>query len=173
MTTTRFPFQLRALLAGVGLCLVAPAWAHGSKPHAAPMAAKPAPAEQQDWGVAAPAARAGRTVEILMDDRMRFEPDVLILKQGDTLRLRARNKGQVLHEIVLGTEAALREHAELMQRFPDMEHDEPHMAHIAPGEHGDIVWTFNRPGSFAFACLIPGHFEAGMHGRIEVRATAQ
>mgnify|MGYP001952322792 FL=1 len=49
-----------------------------------------------------------------------------------------------------------------------MEHDEPYMAHVAAGKAGDIVWHFNRAGSFDFACLIPGHYQAGMTGTITV-----
>ena len=55
-----------------------------------------------------------------------------------------------------------------MRKFPGMEHDAPHMAHVAAGKRGSIVWRFNRPGEFDFACLIPGHFEAGMRGTINV-----
>ena len=62
------------------------------------------------------------------------------------------------------------EHAALMKKFPNMEHDEPYMAHIAPGRTGEIAWTFNRAGEFDFACLPPGHFDAGMSGRIKVSA---
>jgi uncharacterized cupredoxin-like copper-binding protein len=71
---------------------------------------------------------------------------------------------------VIGTERELKEHAALMQKFPKMEHDEPYMAHVAPGRTGEIVWLFNRAGEFEFACLIPGHFEAGMVGKIKVSA---
>jgi uncharacterized cupredoxin-like copper-binding protein len=74
-----------------------------------------------------------------------------------------------MHEMVLGTLAELREHGELMKKFPDMEHDEPYMAHVKPGNTEDIVWQFTRPGEFYYACLIPGHFEAGMIGKIAVR----
>jgi uncharacterized cupredoxin-like copper-binding protein len=49
-----------------------------------------------------------------------------------------------------------------------MEHDEPHMAHVKPGKSESLVWTFNKPGEFDFACLIAGHFEAGMVGKIKV-----
>ena len=55
-----------------------------------------------------------------------------------------------------------------MVKFPNMEHDEPYMAHVKPGESGEIVWTFNRPGDFDFACLIAGHYQAGMVGKIKV-----
>ena len=55
-----------------------------------------------------------------------------------------------------------------MVKFPDMEHDEPYMAHVPPGQSGAIVWNFNRPGDFQFACLIAGHFQSGMVGALRV-----
>jgi uncharacterized cupredoxin-like copper-binding protein len=109
-----------------------------------------------------------RTVDIEMLDTMRFKPDSITVRQGDTLRLRVRNAGKVMHELVIGTDKELQEHAELMKKHPNMEHDEPYMAHVDPGKRNEIVWQFTRPGDFKFACLIPGHFEAGMVGTIKV-----
>lgn len=80
------------------------------------------------------------------------------------------NSGQVMHEMVIGTKKELDEHAALMAKFPEMEHDEPYMTHVAPGKSGEIVWTFNRAGQFDFACLIAGHYQAGMTGKIIVAA---
>jgi uncharacterized cupredoxin-like copper-binding protein len=77
----------------------------------------------------------------------------------------------VMHELVIGTQKELAEHAALMKRFPNMEHEEPYMAHVAPGKTGEIIWTFNQAGDFDFACLLPGHFEAGMVGKILVKAS--
>jgi uncharacterized cupredoxin-like copper-binding protein len=77
-----------------------------------------------------------------------------------------------MHEMVIGDKKTLDEHAALMKKFPTMEHDEPHMAHVAAGKKGDLIWKFNRAGDFDFACLIPGHYEAGMVGRIKVVAGA-
>jgi uncharacterized cupredoxin-like copper-binding protein len=74
-----------------------------------------------------------------------------------------------MHEIVFGTMQELKEHAELMRKNPGMEHDEPYMAHVAPGKAERIVWQFTKPGEFYFGCLIPGHFEAGMVGKVTVR----
>ena len=105
-----------------------------------------------------------------MGDDMRFSPDRIEVKEGETIRFIARNDGAMLQEIVIGTPDVLAEHAEVMARFPDMEHDEPWMAHVAPGEESEIVWTFNRAGVFEFACLLPGHFQAGMVGGINVEA---
>ncbi len=128
-------------------------------------------AEQTPWGIAA-AAKGARTIEVRMGDDMRFVPDRIEVRQGETVRFVVRNKGKVLHEMVIGTPEALREHAALMKRFPKMEHDEPHMTHVKSGRKGQIVWNFNRPGTFQFACLIPGHYDAGMTGTIVVTPAA-
>ena len=99
---------------------------------------------------------------------MRFSPDRLAIRQGDTARFVLRNSGKTMHEFVIGTKAENDKHAELMVKFPNMEHDEPYMAHVPPGKTGEIVWTFNRAGEFEFACLIAGHYQAGMVGRLVV-----
>ena len=110
-----------------------------------------------------------RTIRVAMNDRMRFEPDKLTVRRGETVRFVVANKGAVLHEMVLGTANALKQHAGLMKKHPGMEHDEPSMVHVKPGASGEIVWQFTQAGVFQFACLIPGHFEAGMVGTVTVR----
>lgn len=141
-------------------------FAHGS-PHK-DKSDKAVQYEQQEWGIAGAPAKVQRVVRVAMSDDMRFTPSLIKIKQGQTIRFMIHNQGAVLHEFVLGTRQVLEAHAELMKRFPDMEHDEPHMAHVTPGQTGEIVWTFNRAGEFDFACLMPGHFEAGMVGRVVV-----
>lgn len=130
--------------------------------------AVPAAAEQRPWGVAGDPAKVSRTVVVRMRDSMRFDPQRIRVRLGETIRFVIRNQGRMLHEMVIGTPEVLKEHAELMRRFPDMQHDEPWMAHVEPGAVGEIVWHFNRAGEFAYACLIPGHYEAGMVGRLTV-----
>jgi uncharacterized cupredoxin-like copper-binding protein len=152
----------------LGLAMAAPStFAHGDQTHKPRAAIKK---EQKDWGIAGDAKAVTRTIEVRMLDSMRYSPDTIDVKQGETVRFVHKNKGKVMHEFVLGTKKELDEHAALMKKFPGMEHDEPYMAHVAAGKTGQIVWTFNRPGSFDFACLIPGHYEAGMVGRINVIA---
>jgi len=156
---------LAAALAASGLAL-----AHGNEDHA--KAGGPVKKEQKDWGIAGDAKAVTRTVEFKMTDNMRFTPDKLEVKQGQTVKLVLRNNGAVLHEFVLGTKQELEEHAALMLKFPTMEHSEPYMAHVLPGKTGEIVWTFNRAGEFDFACLIAGHYQAGMVGKVKVLASA-
>jgi uncharacterized cupredoxin-like copper-binding protein len=126
--------------------------------------------EQKDWGIAGSRQDARRSITIHMGDNMRFTPDKLSIKQGETVRLVIQNKGKLLHELVIGTQQVLDEHAALMMKFPGMEHDEPYMAHVPAGKTREMIWTFNRAGEFDFACLIAGHYQAGMVGKIRVTA---
>jgi len=113
-------------------------------------------------------AKVTRTIEISGSDRMRYSPSVITVKRGETVRLVVRNGGKIDHELVLGTMKELKEHAELMRKHPGMEHDEPNMAAVRPGETREIIWQFTRAGTVDFACTVPGHLEAGMIGRVSV-----
>jgi uncharacterized cupredoxin-like copper-binding protein len=131
-------------------------------------ARKSQPMVETDFGRTGDARKAARTVRVDMSDKMRFTPDLIEVKQGDTVRFIVKNSGKTMHEMVIGTMQELKEHAEMMKKHPGMEHDEPFMAHVAPGKTEEIVWQFTKPGEFHYGCLIPGHFEAGMVGRIKV-----
>ena len=169
---TRRRFQQWLTLAPLAAWMAHPApSAHGDA-HTKAAASAPVVKEQKPWGIAADPREAKRRIEIRMSDNMRFTPSHLDITEGETLRLRAVNQGKVLHEIVIGTPDELQAHAELMKKHPGMEHDEPYMAHVNAGRRGEITWTFNRPGDFEFACLIAGHFDAGMRGTIRVTPLA-
>ncbi len=156
--------MLLILLLGIAPTVLA----NGSKAHA-PKAVDYSKAEPKSFGIAADPHKAKRTIRVQMSDTMRFAPAQVEVKAGEVVRFVPVNKGQVLHEMVLGTMDELKEHAELMKKHPGMEHDEPHMAHVAPGKTGEIGWKFTRAGTYYFACLIPGHFEAGMIGKVTVK----
>jgi uncharacterized cupredoxin-like copper-binding protein len=158
---------LAGLLLGTAIA-APPAWAHGDAAKGKPAAVVK---EQKPWGIAGD-AQGARTIEVRMTDAMRFAPDRIEVREGETVRLVIRNAGKMLHELVIGTPQELAAHAELMLKHPGMEHDEPYMAHVSAGKRGQIVWNFNRPGTFQFACLIPGHFQAGMVGTVVVTPAA-
>lgn len=164
MKTLKMACLLLALGAASGQVM-----AHGEnqKGHAK-AGASAAPPEQTAWGIAGAAKDVKRTIRIRMTDDMRFSPSNISVREGETVRFVIENRGKLLHEKVIGTKQVLDEHAQMMMKFPNMEHDEPYMAHISPGKTGEIVWTFNRAGDFMFACLIAGHYQAGMVGSIRV-----
>ena len=123
-------------------------------------------------GQPAEAGKAKRTVNITMSEKadgsMRFEPAVLKVKQGETVRLKFINKGELDHEFVMDKHDGIAEHKALMEKFPEMEHADANAIRLAPGQRGEIVWTFSNAGEFGFACLIPGHYDSGMKGDISV-----
>lgn len=150
------------------------AFAHGNAAHdPAHASTVPAAAQQMPFGMAGEVAAVQRTITIKMTDDMRFTPRNITIAQGETLRLRIQNNGQVMHELVLGTSTSLEEHEKAMHEHPGMAHDAPYMAHVAPSQQGELVWQFNRTGTFDFACLVAGHYAAGMKGRITVTPAAK
>ena len=114
------------------------------------------------------AAKVSRTIKVDMTDAMRFSASNIAVKQGETIRFIASNSGQVKHEMVLGTEKELKEHYELMKKNPEMEHADANMVTVAPGKTGEIIWQFTKAGKVDFACLQPGHYDAGMKGAVTV-----
>jgi uncharacterized cupredoxin-like copper-binding protein len=111
-----------------------------------------------------------REVVVQMFDTMRFKPDHIVVSKNETIQFIVQNKGRVKHEMVLGTIKELQEHAKLMQKFPEMEHDDPNAVTVEAGKTASLIWQFTRAGRFDFACLIPGHYEAGMAGKIVVES---
>jgi uncharacterized cupredoxin-like copper-binding protein len=164
--TTRRTLLIASVLSAATTSAV---FAHSDKPHAKKTG--PVIKEQKPWGIAGDEKEVKRTISVNMTDNMRFTPDKLEVKQGETVKLVIKNSGKVMHEFVLGTKKELDEHAALMVKFPNMEHEEPYMAHVGAGKTGQIVWNFNKAGSFDFACLIAGHYPAGMVGKVIVLAT--
>lgn len=161
MIMRRMSIALAASAAFVGF-----AWAHGPHDHGAREAAASAYGEPGD------PAKPFREVTVVMaeaDGRMLFVPNTLEVRKGEQVRFKFRNDGALEHEFILGTQAELDEHADLMQAMPDMKHEDPNSLRLAPKASGDLLWRFTAAGEFPFACLIPGHREAGMAGTIVVR----
>lgn len=124
--------------------------------------------EEHAFGRQGDPKKSSRTIVIDMSDNMRFTPDQLTVKQGETIRFIVKNRGKMLHEMVIGTMEELKAHHAMMQKHPGMEHEAPYSVHVSAGKKGTIVWQFTQPGEFYFACLLPGHLEAGMIGKINV-----
>jgi uncharacterized cupredoxin-like copper-binding protein len=116
------------------------------------------------------ASKVSRTIHVEMANGMRFKPQAIQVKKGETIRFVLKNTDGVKHEFSLGTQQELLEHYEVMKKFPDMEHDEPNKISLAPGKRGEVIWQFTKTTAVDFACLHPGHFEAGMKGQVVVAA---
>lgn len=168
MPYTEMPMTLRAIRStalGLLAALALSTGALASGNHAGGHTHGP---DDKAYGKPGVATRISRSVTVDMTDNMRFTPSSIRVKKGETIRFVVKNSGQVRHEFSLGTQRELVEHAAAMKQFPNMEHDEPNMVSVAPGEQGEVIWQFTKAGKVDFACLQPGHFEAGMKGRVTV-----
>ena len=105
-----------------------------------------------------------RRILVSMQDTMRyiFAPELVSLKQDETIEFLVRNDGKIQHEFSIGNAEDQVKHAQMMQRMPDMKHDDPNTVSLAPGESATLSWKFIGKDTVVFACNIPGHFEAGM-----------
>lgn len=132
---------------------------------------------EHSMGEPAVVEAATRTVEVSMletdDGLMLFEPSSIEVQPGETVRFVVSNDGMIEHEFVFDTPAEIIAHKDemMMDAAHDMSHDSDNAITLQPGENGELVWTFANTGVFEFACLIPGHYEAGMFGPLVVRPT--
>ena len=114
------------------------------------------------------ASEVTRTITVDLLDNMRFNPEQITVRRGETIRFIVVNKGVLPHELVLGSMKSLRAHAAEMRKNPHGAHDDPSAARLEPKQKKELLWKFSEPGTVDFACLLPGHFEAGMVGKVKV-----
>ncbi|MGE1155067.1 cupredoxin domain-containing protein [Pseudomonas kitaguniensis] len=143
------------------------------------------------FGQPAAAAKATRTVEVQLQD-ISFSPTSLDVKAGETVRFVLVNKGRLLHEFNLGDAAMHAEHQKEMLKMQasgmltatgigkmdhsamghgemgGMQHDDPNSVLVEPGKTAELTWTFTRATGLEFACNLPGHYQAGMVGTLNV-----
>lgn len=136
-------------------------------------------------------AAASRTIEIVLHDNY-FEPEAIVVSQGETIRFIIVNQGTFLHEFNIGTATMHAEHqAEMITMFEHgmievdginhdmmqmdmgngaMAHDDPNSVLVEPGQSTELTWTFSASGDLEFACNVPGHYQVGMVGIVDVQS---
>lgn len=118
------------------------------------------------------ASEVNRTIDVIMketdDGQMIFEPEEIKVEKGETIRFKVMNIGELEHEFVLDDHKGVMAHKGMMERMPEMEHDDPNSVRLDPGMDGELIWSFANAGPFEFACLIPGHYDSGMKGTLTV-----
>lgn len=149
-----------ALIGALSAAPVFAAGTHGGGHHGEMEVGKPGEAAHADREVAV-------TMKETDDGEMLFEPSSFSFAKGETVKFVITNAGELEHEFVLDTAERNVHHKAMMAKM-EMEHDDPNSVRLDPGATGEVVWTFSNPGTFEFACLIPGHYESGMHGPVAV-----
>lgn len=159
--------QIRSIVLGAAAAL-----ALSTAAFAGPRGAGHGHGDETAYGKPGDPKKKARIVQVSMterDGKMLFIPDRIEVRRGEQVRFQLRNKGELDHELVVATLEENLKHAIEMQKNPDMEHDDPNAKRLAPKKNGEILWQFTKAGEFDFSCLIPGHREAGMTGKIIVK----
>lgn len=129
-----------------------------------------ASAETFSFGHPGVAAKVDRTVKITALDTMRFVPATVRVKPGETVRFVVTDEGHLVHEFILGDRREQAEHEREMQRMGGMAMpDEANGVTLQPGQTKTLIWTFGKAGVVEYACHEPGHYAAGMVGKILVK----
>ena len=164
LKTTRLLLSTACLLGSIGAMVAGSAYvrqSHAHEGHGTFSAGEPGNPK-----------RNSRIVEITMregDGKMMFIPNRLEFRRNEQIRFVLKNDGVLDHEFMLATVEENAKHAELMLKYPDMEHDDPNGKRLEPKQSAEILWRFTKTGTFEFACLIPGHYETGMKGVVVVK----
>jgi uncharacterized cupredoxin-like copper-binding protein len=109
-----------------------------------------------------------RTIEVLLNE-MDFTPANIEVQRGEQIRFVLRNVGVEDHEFLLATTAENLQHAAVMKKHPNMEHDDPNGVRVKPKQSAEILWKFTKAGTFEYSCLIPNHRDDGMIGHVTVK----
>jgi len=125
---------------------------------------------------------AAEVIQIKMGE-MFFHPDAIALKEGQPVQIELVNDGIVEHEFMVGREArpAPGGYAQDLFQGVDvqftgekakLEREEGHGTEVMVGPGGRGVITFTVPkgmaGEWEMGCFVPGHYEAGMKGKLIV-----
>jgi uncharacterized cupredoxin-like copper-binding protein len=128
------------------------------------------------FGQPGDAADADRTVEITTGNELVFDPAEVTVAPGEAVTFVITNNGDLMHDFVIGDEAAQDEHAEEMAATDDemaMEGDEQGDANavsVPSGETVELTWDFDgETDRLLYGCHEPGHYEAGMVGEVIVQ----
>ncbi|HET8522361.1 MAG TPA: plastocyanin/azurin family copper-binding protein, partial [Thermomicrobiales bacterium] len=164
-----------AYLVGIALIAVAIgvlAIVYGPDQNAQSMAMSPASGAQ-----AARLALPDRTIEIATTDQFRFTPSDITVREGETVAFVITNNSNAPHEFVIGDESVQQAHEEEMASGDEMMNGDsmngqPYAVDVAPGETATLVYTFDKPGTLLIGCHVPGHYAAGMTGKITVQQEA-
>ncbi|HYI46448.1 MAG TPA: plastocyanin/azurin family copper-binding protein [Actinomycetota bacterium] len=120
------------------------------------------------FGQAADSTDADRTITVTTLDTMAFRPAVIEAESGETILFRVRNTGRLPHEFMIGDEAEQEAHEEEMADSDMTAHSHSFSVLIEPGDTGELAWSFPESGNLMYGCHVPGHYDSGMKGAIEV-----
>tara|TARA_Y100000591_G_scaffold165116_1_gene142490 strand:- start:1494 stop:1931 length:438 start_codon:yes stop_codon:yes gene_type:complete len=132
-----------------------------------------------------------RVIKVVMYDNY-FEPSSFQIKTGETIKFEVENAGMLVHEFNIANKMMHMMHQPEMRKMfengillpfsidkekmkkmakidKSMGHSHSNSVLLEPKQKGEIVWKFDNAVDIEVACNVPGHYQAGMIAKVNIK----
>ena len=132
-----------------------------------------------------------RVIKVVMYDNY-YEPSSFQIKEGETIKFEVENAGMLVHEFNIANKMMHMKHQpemikmaengillafsidkEKMKKMAKMDksmgHSHSNSVLLEPKQKGDIIWKFDNAINIEVACNVPGHYQAGMIAKVNIK----
>ena len=132
-----------------------------------------------------------RVIVVKMFDNY-YEPNSFDISRGETIKFKVINSGELVHEFNIANAMMHKKHMPEMQKMVDNEillpdsidkdkmkkmakldksmgHSHSNSVLLEPNQTGEIIWKFVDAVNIEIACNVPGHYEAGMIAKANLK----
>ena len=132
-----------------------------------------------------------RVIKVVMYDNY-YEPNSFQIKKGETIKFEVENAGMLVHEFNIANKMMHMKHQPEMKKMAEngillafsidkekmkkmakmdksMGHSHSNSVLLEPKQKGDIIWKFDNAVNIEVACNVPGHYQAGMIAKVNIK----
>ena len=132
-----------------------------------------------------------RTIKVVMYDNY-YEPSSFQINAGETIKFEVENAGELVHEFNIANKMMHMKHQPEMEKMVDNEilfadsidknkmkkmakidksmgHSHSNSVLLEPKQKGNIIWRFDNAVNIEVACNVPGHYQAGMIAKVNIK----
>jgi uncharacterized cupredoxin-like copper-binding protein len=132
-----------------------------------------------------------RVIKVIMYDNY-YEPSSFQINAGEIIKFEVENAGELVHEFNIANKMMHIKHQPEMEKMVENEilfadsidkdkmkkmakmdksmgHSHSNSVLLEPKQKGDIIWKFDNAVNIEVACNVPGHYQAGMIAKVNIK----
>ena len=132
-----------------------------------------------------------RVIKVIMNDNY-YEPSSFQINAGETIKFEVENAGELVHEFNIANKMMHMKHQPEMEKMVENEilfadsidknkmkkmakidksmgHSHSNSVLLEPKQKGNIIWRFDNAVNIEVACNVPGHYQAGMIAKVNIK----
>ena len=132
-----------------------------------------------------------QVIKVIMYDNY-YEPSSFQINAGETIKFEIENAGELVHEFNIANKMMHINHQPEMEKMVDNEilfadsidknkmkkmakidksmgHSHSNSVLLEPKQKGNIIWRFDNAVNIEVACNVPGHYQAGMIAKVNIK----